>query len=167
VQRVYFADQKRTAVACLTQGVGTAAYLPAVRTFDTLMCMTALSESDRLFVERRRARKHVGLFLMPVLLVVLLAVWASLFVMWPLAVNPKAIWGAQESGVLTCGSGNLSTYATSAAVLVNVAFALLSGMLLLRIGWSRHERRLLRLIDKATLAPGDPALRELPASVRQ
>jgi hypothetical protein len=129
--------------------------------------MPALTDSDRLFIEQRRARKHVGLYLMPVLLLVLLAVWASLFVMLPLAVNPKAIWGAQEAGALTCGSGNLSTYATSAAVLVNVAFALLATMFLMRISWSRHERRLLKLIDKATLAPSDPALRELPSPVRQ
>ena len=129
--------------------------------------MTALTESDRLFVEQRRARKHVGLYLMPVLLLVLVAVWGSLFVMWPLAVNPKAIWGAQESGILTCGSGSLSTYATSAAVLVNVVFALMAAMFLLRISWSRDERRFLKLLDKATLPSGDPSPRELPTSVRQ
>ena len=148
-------------MARLTRAKSTAAYLPALPTFDTLMHMAALTDSDRLFLEQRRARKHVGLYLMPVLLLVLLAVWASLFVMWPLAVNPKAIWGAQESGVLTCGSGNLSTYATSAAVLVNVAFGLMAAMLLLRIGWSRHERRLLRLVDKATVPGSDLSLREV------
>ena len=167
MQRVCIPGEKHKRVARVTHLGGTTAYLPAQPTFDTLMCMTALTESDRLFIEQRRARKHVGLYLMPVLLLVVLAVWASLFVMWPLAVNPKAIWGAQESGVLTCGSGNLSTYATSAAVLVNVAFCLVAAMLLLRIGWSRHERRLLRLIDKANMPAADLSLRELPTDLRQ
>jgi len=111
--------------------------------------MAQLSNSDRLFIEARRTRKHVGLYILPAMLVGLVLVWGALFVLWPMAVNPKAIWGAQESGILTCGSGNLSTYATSAAVLVNVAFALLSATLVLGIVWARSERRYLRLLEKA------------------
>lgn len=110
--------------------------------------MAQLSNSDRLFLERRRARKHVGLFVFPALLVVLVVAWGALFVWWPMAVNPKAIWGAQESGLLVCGSGNLSTYATSAAVLVNVVFALFAAAFVLGIAWARSERRYIKLLDK-------------------
>lgn len=122
--------------------------------------MAQLTESERLFIAQRRARKHIGLFVMPGVLVALIAIWVGLFFLWPMAVNPKAIWGAQERGELNCGSGNLSTYATSAAVLVNVAFTLLGAMLVLRISWSRSERRYLKLLEKATLEPATGLARE-------
>jgi hypothetical protein len=85
---------------------------------------------------------------LPILLLILIAAWGALFVWWPLALNPKAVWGAQETGVLNCGSGTLSTYATGATVLANVIFALLGSIVVLRIVWSSSERRYLRLIDK-------------------
>jgi len=113
--------------------------------------MAQLSESDRLFIAQRRARKHMGLFVVPGVLLALMLIWGSLFFWWPTAVNPKAIWGAQEAGMLDCGSGVLSSYATGAAVLVNVAFALLCANLVAQIAWSRSERRYLKLIEKAAL----------------
>jgi ABC-type sulfate transport system permease component len=107
-----------------------------------------LTQPDRLFVESRRARRSYGLYILPIILLVLIAVWGALFVWWPLAVNPKAVWGAQESGELNCGSGTLSTYATGATVLANVVFALLGAIVVLRIAFSSSERRYLKLIDK-------------------
>jgi len=110
--------------------------------------MPALTNPERLFIERRRARKHVGLYVLPALLAVLVLIWGGLFVWWPMAVNPKAIWGAQEMGLLQCGSGNLSTYATSAAVLVNALFGLLGATFVLGIAWGRSERRYLKLLER-------------------
>lgn len=113
--------------------------------------MAQLTESDRLFIAQRRARKHIGLFVMPGVLVVLIAVWVALFFFWPTAVNPATIWGA--NALRDCGSGCVSFYALAATILVNVAFTLLGAMLVLRIAWSRSERRYLKLLEKATLEP--------------
>jgi hypothetical protein len=110
--------------------------------------MAQLSNSDRLFLEQRRARKHIGLYVFPALLALLVLVWGALFVWWPLAVNPKAVLGAAESRIIDCGTGALSTYAVSATVLVNVVFVLLSVVVVLGIAWARSERRYLRLLEK-------------------
>lgn len=120
-----------------------------------------LTQPERLFVESRRARRSYGLYILPIILLVLIAVWGALFVWWPLAVNPKAVWGAQESGELNCGSGTLSTYATGATVLANVVFALLGAIVVLRIAFSSSERRYLKLIDKLEkehVLPAGPAV---------
>lgn len=128
--------------------------------------MAALSEADRLFIEQRRSRKHVGLYVMPILLVLLVLAWGGLFVLWPIAVNPITIWNAPGTDALKCA--NLSIYAMGAAALINVAFALLAIVVLLRISWSRAERRYLRLLDRALAEPSSStALSELPASLRQ
>jgi ABC-type sulfate transport system permease component len=116
-----------------------------------------LNQPERLFVESRRARRSYGLYILPIILLVLIAVWGALFVWWPLAVNPKAVWGAQESGELNCGSGTLSTYATGATVLANVVFALLGAIVVLRIAFSSSERRYLKLIDKLEKEQALPA----------
>lgn len=132
-----------------------------------------LTQPERLFVEQRRARRSYGLYVLPIILLVLIAVWGGLFVWWPMALNPKAVLGAQETGLLNCGSGTLSTYATGATVLGNVLFALLGVIVMLRIAWSSTERRYLRLIDKlekeqALAANATPAAAPaLPSSVRQ
>ena len=131
-----------------------------------------LSQPDRLFIEQRRARKAFGLYILPVVLLVLLAAWVSLFLWWPLAVNPKAVWGAAESGEISCGSGTLSTYATSATVLANVMFALLGAIVVLRIAWARSERRYIRFVEKLELeltthVPAAIAAPPSPLDVRQ
>ncbi|MDB4975325.1 MAG: hypothetical protein JWN48_3666 [Myxococcaceae bacterium] len=107
-----------------------------------------LTQPDRLFIEQRRARRSFGLYILPLVLLVLMAVWAAMFFWWPLAVNPKAVWGAQETGILNCGSGTLSTYATGATVMTNVMFALLGAIIVLRIAWSSSERRYLKMLEK-------------------
>lgn len=107
-----------------------------------------LTTPERLFVEQRRSRKTFDLYILPVVLLVLVAAWGAMFVWWPLAVNPKAVWGAAESGEISCGSGTLSTYATGATVLANALFALLGAIVVLRIAWASTERRYLRVIEK-------------------
>ncbi|MET0339348.1 MAG: hypothetical protein ABW252_00015 [Polyangiales bacterium] len=131
------------------------------------MSMTALSDVDRLFVEQRRSRKHVGLYVMPIVLILLIVAWGGLFVLWPLAVNPITIWNAPNTNALK--PENLSIYAMVAAVLVNLVFVLLAIIVLLRISWSRAERRYLRLLDRALLEPPaqSAALAELPVTLRQ
>jgi hypothetical protein len=86
-------------------------------------------------------------------------------VFWPVAVNPVTIWNAPGTDALKCA--NLSIYAMSAAVLINLVFALLAIVFLLRISWSRAERRYLKLLDKAMVAPVGTGLSELPSPVRQ
>jgi len=112
------------------------------------VAVVPLTQPERLFVEQRRARRNYGLYVLPIILLALRAIWVGLFLWWPLALNPKAVWGAQETGDLNCGSGTLSTYATGATVLANVVFALLVAIVVLRIAFSRAERRYLRLIAK-------------------
>jgi hypothetical protein len=107
-----------------------------------------LTQQEHLYIQHRRSRKHVGLYLLPVILLVVLAGWGGLFLLWPTAVNPKAVWGAVEAGTIICGSGTLSGYATTATVLANVVLLLISAIVVLRIVWSSDERRYLRLIEK-------------------
>lgn len=107
-----------------------------------------LTQPERLFVESRRARRSYGLYILPIILLTLIAVWGSLFYWWPMAVNPNAVLGAMETGELSSGSGTLTRYATGATVLANVVFALLGAIVVLRIAFSRSERRYLKLIDK-------------------
>ena len=131
-----------------------------------------LTTPERLFVEQRRARKTFGLYILPVALLVLVAAWGAMFVWWPLAVNPKAVWGAAESGEISCGSGTLSTYATGATVLANAMFALLGAIIVLRIAWASSERRYLRLIEKleqeiTTHVPAGIAAPPTASQVRQ
>lgn len=107
-----------------------------------------LTQQERLFVDHRRSRRHVGLYLLPIFLLVVLGGWGGLFVLWPTAVNPKAVWGAIEAGTIICGSGTLSSYATTATVLANVVLLLVALTIALRMVWSSNERRYLRLIEK-------------------
>jgi hypothetical protein len=107
-----------------------------------------LTHQERLFIDHRRSRRHIGLYLLPVFLLIVLAAWAGLFLLWPTSVNPKAVWGAVEAGTIICGSGTLSGYATTATVLANVVLLLIASTLVLRMAWSSNERRYLRLIEK-------------------
>jgi hypothetical protein len=135
-----------------------------------------LTQQERLFVDHRRSRRHIGLYILPIFLLVVLAAWAGLFVLWPTAVNPKAVWGAIEGGSIICGSGTLSSYATTATVLANVVFVLVASTLVLRMAWSSHERRYLRLIEKlerdqpvlpSPALAGTPPVSAAPGAVRQ
>lgn len=103
-----------------------------------------LTTPERLFIEQRRARKTFGLYILPVMLLVLVAVWGALFVWWPSVVNPKTMLG----DIKTMDPGTLNFYAITASVLTNVILALLGAIVVLRIVWSSSERRYLRLIEK-------------------
>jgi hypothetical protein len=126
-----------------------------------LSLMTLLSDSDRLFVDERRARRRTGLYVLPALLVLLGLIWAALFLWWPLAINPNAVLGAAEMGIISCGSGALSRYALSATVLVNVLLLLLAIFCAIAIARAGRERRYLRIIDRlakeSVEAPGATA----------
>lgn len=110
--------------------------------------MPSLTDSDRLFVEQRRSRKHVGLYVLPAVLVLLGVAWVGLFLWWPLSINPNAVLGAAEMGIISCGSGALSRYALSATVLVNVLLLLLALFCIVGITRAGRERRYLRMIDR-------------------
>lgn len=100
------------------------------------------------------------MFVLPIVLLVVLAVWGGLFVLWPEAVNPKALVGATAVGAINCQDGSLSTYAAGASVLANVVFLLLAATVVLRIAWSGSERKYLRLIEKLEkdAPPAPPAV---------
>ena len=119
--------------------------------------MPTLSDSDRLFIEQRRARKHVGLYVLPALLIIIGIVWVGLFVWWPLAINPNAILGATETKTLDCGQGALTRYALSATVLVNVLLLGFSIGCLVGITRAGRERRYLRMIERLTKEGGGGA----------
>lgn len=131
--------------------------------------MPSLTDSDRLFVEQRRSRKHVGLYVLPAFLVLLGVAWVGLFLWWPLSINPNAVLGAAEMGIISCGSGALSRYALSATVLVNVLLLLLAVSCVVGIARAGRERRYLRMIDRLTkeqaLAP--PRVPAEASAVRQ
>lgn len=110
--------------------------------------MPSLSDSDRLFVEHRRARRSFGLYALPTLLLLIGVVWAGLFLWWPLSINPNAVLGAAEANIISCGSGALTRYALSATVLVNVLLLLLGLACVVGIARAARERRYLRLIDR-------------------
>ncbi|HEX5658040.1 MAG TPA: hypothetical protein VFX59_12635 [Polyangiales bacterium] len=129
-----------------------------------------LTQQERLFIDHRRSRRHIGLYFLPIFLLIVLAVWGGLFLLWPTAVNPKAVWGAIEAGTIICGSGTLSSYATTATVLANVILLLLAATVVLRMAWSSHERRYLRVIEKlekeAQALPGPTSAPVPPAPDR-
>ena len=104
-----------------------------------------LSDAERRFLERRRERTHIGLYLLPLALLLLLAVWIGLFVYWPLAINPvhAAVHyqGRNEPGALT-------TYAVIVAVLLNVLLFAIGLAVLFAVLWARSERRYLRLLGR-------------------
>lgn len=127
-----------------------------------------LTTPERLFVEQRRARKTFGLYILPMMLLVLVVLWGALFVWWPSAVNPKTMLG----DIKTMDPGTLNFYAITASVLTNVILALLGAIVVLRIAWSSSERRYLRLIEKleheaATHAPAGVAAPASASQVRQ
>jgi hypothetical protein len=116
-----------------------------------------LADAQRRFIEARAARRHIGLWVFPVFLAGLISAWALFFIYFPLAVNPWTVIGHIEARDFE--PGTLTMYAITCTVLVNVLFAVLSGVLVLLIAWASHERRYLKLLEAAAkpLAPPAPA----------
>src|SRR4051794_6790595 len=115
--------------------------------------MTLPPQRDNLFLERRKARRSVGLFMFPLALAAVVGSWAALFVFWPLAVNPFTVVGQIEQQ--TFEPGTLTMYAVSATVLMNVVLALISVGLIFGMLWARHERRYHKLLEQNVSRP-DP-----------
>jgi len=105
-----------------------------------------LSEGDQRFIERRRGRTHMGLYVLPALLVVLLGVWIGLFSWWPLAINPMHAAIYYEGMVIQ--KGTVTTYAITVAVLLNVLLLICAVALSVSLLWARSERRYLRLLAR-------------------
>ena len=107
--------------------------------------MQPASPSDQMFLERRKARRSVGLYLLPAGLVALVLAWASFFIFFPISVNPFTVVGRIEQRLFE--PGTLTMYAISATVLMNIVFALLAAMLVLAMVWASYERRYLKLVN--------------------
>jgi hypothetical protein len=106
----------------------------------------SLSDAERRFLERRRERTHIGLFLLPLALLLLLAVWVGLFVYWPLAINP--VHAAVHYQGRTLEPSTITTYAVVVAVLLNVLLFAIGLAVLFAVLWARSERRYLRLLGR-------------------
>jgi hypothetical protein len=114
-----------------------------------------LGDAQRRFIQARAARRHIGLWVLPVVLAGLVAAWGLFFLYFPLAVNPWTVIGRIEAR--TFEPGALTMYAITCTVLVNVLFAVLSAVLVLLIAFARHERRYLKLLEGALKPVAPPA----------
>ena len=124
--------------------------------------MAKPSSLDRSFLDQRRAGRYVGLYVLPVALLIVAACWVSLFAWWPLAVNPWHAVGHFEGRVVEPGTA--TKYAMTAAVLLNLLLFAISAGLALAIGWARTERRYLRLLAIVAESPVDADPQTPPAT---
>ena len=110
-------------------------------------------------------RTHVGLYLLPIALCVLLSTWVGLFAWWPLAINPMqaAVHFEGEQVV----KGTLTQYAIVVTILVNVLLLVASVAITFGILWARSERRYLRLLagwpERQAQPAQTPVLAKKPA----
>lgn len=105
-----------------------------------------LSDADRRFLERRRERTHVGLYVLPLVLLGVVALWILLFVYWPLAINP--LHAAIHFEGQSVEKGTLTTYAITVTVLLNVLLLAVGFAVCFAVLWARSERRYLRLLAR-------------------
>ena len=105
-----------------------------------------LSDAERRFLERRRERIHIGLYLLPLALLSLIAVWGGLFVYWPLAINP--VHAAVHHQGQTIEPGTVTTYAIIVTVLLNALLFAIGLAVVFAVLWGRSERRYLRLLGR-------------------
>jgi ABC-type proline/glycine betaine transport system permease subunit len=124
-----------------------------------------LSDGDLRFLERRRGRTHVGLYVLPVLLALLLGVWIGLFSWWPLAINP--VHAAIHYEGLPIEKGTVTTYAIVAAVLLNALLFALAVAVTFGLLWARSERRYLRLLARLRASSAAVPSVEVLASKRE
>lgn len=110
-----------------------------------------LSDAERRFLERRRERIHIGLYLLPLALLGVIGVWIGLFVYWPLAVNP--VHAAVHHQGQAIEPGTITTYAVIVTVLLNALLFAIGLAVVFAVLWGRSERRYLRLL--ARLVPGE------------
>jgi hypothetical protein len=122
--------------------------------------MPPASNLDRLFIEQRKAGRKTGLIVLPIVLAGLIALWVSLFLFWPISVNPFTVVGRIEQRAFE--PGTLTMYAVTTTVLMNVILALLVVGVLLGMVWARRERRYLKLLDEAEARAAVAAKPERP-----
>lgn len=106
----------------------------------------SLSDADRRFVERRRERTHIGLYVLPLVLLATVGLWAGLFVYWPLAINPMYAAVYYEGQPIE--KGTVTTYAITVTILLNLLIVALSSAVGFAVLWARSERRYLRLVAR-------------------
>jgi ABC-type spermidine/putrescine transport system permease subunit I len=121
-----------------------------------------LSERDRRFLERRRERTHVGLFVLPLVLLGFVALWVTLFIYWPLAINPMYAAMHYEGQVVE--KGTLTTYAITVTILLNVLLLAVSLAVCFAVLWARSERRYLRLLMRLVAMSPKPGEAVPPAA---
>ena len=110
----------------------------------------SLSDADRRFLERRRERTHVGLFVLPLVLLGFVALWVVLFIYWPLSINP--FHAAVHYEGQNVERGTLTTYAITVTILLNVLLMAVSLAVCFAVLWARSERRYLRLLARLVKA---------------
>lgn len=129
--------------------------------------MTVLSEADRRFLERRKSRTKVGLYFVPVALLLLFGAWVALYVWWPLLINP--VHAAVHYGGVVTDKATVTSYAVSFAIVFNLLLLVVALICAFVLLWARSERRYLKLLgrlqeseaalkaqaEKPALQPGD------------
>jgi len=123
--------------------------------------MATISNADRRFLDQRIARRGAGVFVLPLVLVVVLAAWIGLFMWIPLWVNPFHAVGYFEGRPLE--PGVVTTYAMVVSVLVDVLFLLLIGGVALAFLWARQERRYQKIYTELLKAQASETEASLPA----
>jgi hypothetical protein len=106
----------------------------------------SLSDAERRFVERRRERTHIGLYVLPLVLLAMVGLWACLFVYWPLAINPMYAAVYYEGQPIE--KGTVTTYAITVTILLNILIVAVSCAVGFAVLWARSERRYLRLLAR-------------------
>jgi hypothetical protein len=128
-------------------------WLPVRAPFITVAAMSQLSPADRRFIEGRRLRTHVGLYVVPSALAGVLALWAALFTWWPIVFNIRHAWDVYYYQGSVIPPGAAISYAITVTMLVNALMLLLCVALVFAMLWARSERRYLRLLGKLDSAP--------------
>jgi hypothetical protein len=120
----------------------------------------SLTDADRRFLERRRERTHIGLYVLPLVLLSVIGLWAALFTYWPLAINPFHAATHYEGQEIE--RGTVTTYAIAVTLLFNALLVALGLAITFGVLWARSERRYLRLLARLA-QPGKPV--DLPTTV--
>jgi hypothetical protein len=121
--------------------------------------MSKLSHADVAFVERRRARAAIGLFGLPLLLLLVVAGWGALYVWAPDLVNPLRA-GDRYVGI----NSQAASEAEYAAIYINLAFVFLSALLVSGVAFAFVERRYRKLVDRLATLPAEAGTAPASAS---
>jgi hypothetical protein len=120
--------------------------------------MSKLSHTDVAFVERRRARAAIGLFGLPLLLVLVVAGWGALYVWSPEFIHPF------RAGSDYSGNTEAASEARYAALYLNLAFAFLAALLVSGVAFAFVERRYRKLVDRLASLPAGAGTEPATAS---